>query len=167
MTVISAIKTIIPKVGRAAKKFSGKPLGITSKVLGAATIASVIYDSHINGKEKAYSLEQNNMADRYQSQYEQYMTMENASATTAALKKWWFNSLQTTNIPNIIDKVKGYAAGFGSTTLAGIGKIGLSAVALKSKGKLGKIAGVALILDGMKNILYDVIGIGNKNKKKY
>ncbi len=167
MTVISAIKTIIPKVGRAAKRFSGKPLAVTSKVLGAATIASVLYDSHINGKEKAYSLERNNMADRYQSQYEQYMSMDKASATTAALKKWWFDSLQSTNIPNIIDKIKGYAGGFGSTTLSGIGKIGLSAVALKSKGKLGKIAGVALLIDGLKNILHDVMGIGNTNKKKY
>ena len=47
-----SITSVMTKIGSAAKKISGRPLEVTSKVLGAATIASVVYDSHINGKEK-------------------------------------------------------------------------------------------------------------------
>ncbi len=164
MTIISKIQSAIPVVQRAAQTISGKPLGIASKVLGAATVVGILYDSHVNGKEKAYSLEQINMADRYSNQYKQYMTMDKRSATTATLKKWLFDSQQTLSLCNIKDKVVGYCSGFFNTVSGSLPLIALSAIALKFK-NVGKVAGVLLALNATKSVLYDVLGVGHKKEK--
>ena len=49
---------VIPAIVSGAKKFAGKPIGVASKALAVATTAAVLYDSHINGRERAYSLDE-------------------------------------------------------------------------------------------------------------
>ena len=44
---------INPKITSALKTFSGKPLGVMSKALGVASVASVVYDAHVNAVERA------------------------------------------------------------------------------------------------------------------
>ncbi|MCD7878419.1 MAG: hypothetical protein LUG16_00625 [Candidatus Gastranaerophilales bacterium] len=156
-----AITAIIPKITSAAKKFSGKPLAVTSKVLGVAAAASVIYDAHVNGKEKAYACDSKDSADRYFNQYSQYMDCEKESGTLAKLKKLWFDSQQNFSYYHIGSKSKGYLSGVGHTLVNNLPLIGLSAAALKFK-NVGKLAGVALIVHGTKTLLYDVMGIGKK-----
>ncbi len=158
---------VIPAIISGAKKFAGKPMGIASKALAIATTASVIYDAHINGRERSYSLDEISTADRYYNQYKQYMTMEKESATIAKMKKWWFNLQQSFSYYHIISRTKGYLSGFGETIINSLPLIGLSAVALKFK-TAGKVAGTLLAADGLKTLLYDVIGIGTKKaERKY
>lgn len=158
---------VIPAITSAAKKFAGKPMGVASKVLGVATVASVLYDSHINGRERAYSLDEISSADRYYNQYKQYMTMDKESATIAKLKKFWFNAQQNFSYYHIGSRAKGYLSGFGETIISGLPLIGLSAVALKFK-NVGKIAGALLAANGVKTLLYDVMGMGaRKAERKY
>lgn len=158
---------VIPAITSAAKKFAGKPLGVTSKVLGVATTAAVLYDAHINGRERAYSLDEISSADRYYNQFKQYMTMEKESATIAKMKKVWFNAQQNFSYYHIGARAKGYLSGFGETLVRGLPLIGLSAVALKFK-NVGKVAGTLLAANGVKTLLYDVMGVGAKKaERKY
>lgn len=158
---------VIPAIISGVKKFSGKPMEITSKALAVATTASVIYDSHINGRERAYSLDELDSANRYYNQYKQYMTMDKESATISKMKKWWFNLQQSFPYYHIISRANGYLKGVGETIINSIPLIGLSAVALKFK-TAGKIAGGLLAAAGIKTLMYDVIGIGAKKaERKY
>jgi len=157
---------VIPAITSAAKKISGKPLGIASKVLGAATVASVLYDSHINGREKAYSLDEVSSGDRYYNQYKQFMTMEKPSATLSKMKKWWFNVQQDFSYYHLAARTKGYLSGFGNTIANSLPLVALSAVALKFK-TTGKVAGVLLAANGIKTLLYDVMGIGAKKSERH
>lgn len=158
--------SVIPAITSAAKKISGKPMAVAAKALGAATVASVVYDAHINGRERAYSLDEVNSADRYMNQYKNYMTMEKPSATVAKMKKAWFNTQQNFSYYHFIDRAKGYFSGFGKTITENLPLIGLSALALKFKG-IGKIAGGLLALNGIKTFTYDVMGIGNRKTERH
>ncbi len=166
MTIISKLQSALPKVGAAAKTLGGKPLGIASKVLGAATVVGVIYDAHINGREKAISTDEINTADRYFNQYNKYMTMDKPSATLSKLKKWWFNTEKNFGYYHIVDQTKGYTSQFIKTIGENLPLIGLSALALKCK-NIGKVAGVLLAANGIKTILYDVMGIGTTKKQRH
>lgn len=158
--------SVIPAITSAAKKISGKPMNIAAKAIGAATLASVVYDAHINGRERAYSLDEVNSADRYINQYTNYMTMEKPSATVAKLKKAWFNTQQNFSYYHFIDRTKGYFSGLGKTVADNLPLIGLSALALKFKG-VGKLAGGLLALNGIKTFAYDVMGIGNRKTERH
>ena len=158
--------SVIPAIKSAAKKISGKPLGIASKVLGVATAASVLYDAHINGRERANSLDSVNSADRYYNQYKQYMTLEKESATLAKMKKWWFDVQQNFSYYHIVTRAKGYLSGFSQTLVSDLPLLGLSAAALKFK-NAGKVAGTLLAANGVKALLYDVMGIGAKKTERH
>ena len=82
--------SISPTITAGLKKFSGKPLGIVSKVLGVASVASVIYDSHVNAKERAIVTDRMESADRFEKQFNQYTTSERGSATVCKMKKQWY-----------------------------------------------------------------------------
>ncbi len=162
---MSVVSSVIPRITTAAKKFSGKPLGVMSKAIAVATCASVLYDSHINGRERAYSLDEVESADRFYNQYKQFMTSERESATICKLKKIWYNMQQDFPFYHITSRSKGYFAGAGNTLLKNLPLIGLSAVALKFK-NAGKIAGVLLGINALQSVLYDVMGIGAKKTER-
>ncbi len=155
MSKINAIN----KIGTTIKKLSGKPLGTASKILGAATLASVVYDAHVNGKERAKSTDILESGTDFYNNYSQYMTMEKESATIAKLKGVWFDIKQNNPFRHMAPQSKGYAQGAGSTLLKALPLIGLSAAALKFK-KVGKAAGVLLAAAAAKTVFYDVIGKG-------
>ncbi len=154
----------IAKISSALKTFSGKPLGYMSKALGVATVASVIYDAHVNGKERAYSLDEMESGDRFFNQYKQYMTSEKESATICKLKEMWFNLQQDFPFYHLTSKAKGYGIGAGYTIIRDLPLLALSAIALKFK-TAGKVSGVLLALNGIKTFLYDVAGLGSKKTK--
>ncbi len=158
MTLVSIVNTI----GNAAWKFSGRPLEITSKVLGIGTIASVVYDTHINGKEKAIVTDRIETADRYEKNYRQYMHLDKQSQTIADCKNSWFNMQKTFSWFHIISSAGGYFAGAAQTVLSNLPELALSAVALRTKNHkiLGKTAGLMLGANTIKTLTYDVIGIG-------
>ena len=151
----------------AVRLLNSKTLSVAAKVLGAATGVAVLYDSHVNGKEKAFVVDSEESADRFSSQYSQYITSDKESATLCKLKKFWYDSQQNLQALHIFSKLKGYISGAGNTILNAVPLIGLSAVALltKSKSKLGIAAGALLALNGLKTLLYDVMGIGVKKNK--
>lgn len=159
MASISAITT-------ALKKLSGKPLAVTSKVLGAATVASVLYDSHINGREKAIVTDDIESADRFIDQYNNYIVSDKESATVAKLKKGWFDMQQGFSFFHPISKGKGYLTGFGKTVCNELPNVVLSAVALKSKGWLGKASGVLLAANAVKTVVCDVLGVGSTKPRQ-
>lgn len=149
--------------GSAKKIFTGKPASVLAKATGAATIASVLYDSHVNGHEKANSKQMLNSADRYFSNYKQYMKSDKESATIAKLKKIWFD-MQPFEYAGVADRTGGYVSGFGETLVADLPFVGLAAAAIKFK-KVGKVAALLLAAQGLKTGLYDIIGIGSKKEK--
>ncbi len=158
---------VIPAIVTGVKKFAGKPMGIASKALAVATTASVIYDSHINGRERAYSMDELDSADRYFNQYKQFMTMDKSSATISRMKKWWFNLQQSFSYYHIISRTKGYLSGVGETIIGSLPLVALSAIAFKFK-TAGKVAGALLAANALKTLFYDVIGIGaKKSERKY
>lgn len=149
------------------QKFGGKPLAITSKALGVATLASIVYDAHVNGRERSYAVDSDVSANRLYNQFNQYSRMEKSSATLAKFKKMWFNAQRNFAHYDIAPKVFGYLAGVGQTLFDNLHLIGLSAVALKSdmKSKLGKAAGILIALNGINTFLCDVIGFKNSRHK--
>lgn len=150
-------------VTSAVKKFYGKPMGYASKALGVAAVASVLYDAHINAKERSICTDQIESGDRFYNQYKQYMTMQKPSATISRFKKWWFNFQQSLSIFHIGSKVKGYLSGFAETLGNEVPVIALSTMALiPKKPVLNKTAGTFLALHGIKTLLYDVMGLGDK-----
>ena len=151
----------------AAKKIAGKPMAIASKVVGAGTIASVLYDAHINGREKAFTMDEINSADRFYRLHKQYMTSDKNSATVSQMKHGWFMGQMANGCSHFGNKVKGYLTGFGETVFNNVPRLLLSAVALRFN-KLGKVAGTLLTLDWGKTYLLDVVGIGSKDpNRKY
>lgn len=157
--------SVISKITPAIKKFSGKPLAIASKMIGVAACASIIYDSHINAKERANVTVQVESGDRYYNQYKQYMTCTKESQTICDLKEKWYDIQKDFPFYNAISKTKGYVGGFVNTLIRNLPYIGAAAVALSKFKVPSKIAGVALGAAGIKTILADVIGIGNTNKE--
>lgn len=155
--------SVIPKVAGAIKTFSGKPLGVMSKALGVATVASVIYDSHVNAKEKAVVTDEIESADRFSKQYNNYLTSTRESATVCKLKKHWFDIQQSFSLYHPTSKAKGYFSGFSSTVVKNAPLVALSAITLASKGILGKTAGVLLAFNGVKTLVCDVFGIGSNH----
>ena len=61
------------------KKLNGKPMTYASKAIGITALASVLYDAHINGKEKAIGNDAVISGNKFFNQYKQYMTMEKSS----------------------------------------------------------------------------------------
>ena len=159
-----SIMSSVSKVTSVVKKISGKPMGAASKVLGAATIASVLYDAHVNGKENAICKNRLDSADRFEKAYKNYLESDSESATVCQLKKFWFDSSVGFSIPHIFSSAAGYVSGFGSTIVKDLPYLALSAVAIKF-GKIGKLAGVVLAGAGIKTLAYDVAGIGNNMKE--
>ncbi len=159
MASISAITT-------ALKKFSGKPLAVTSKVLGAATVAAVVYDSHVNGKEKAIVTDELESADRFIDQYNNYIVSDKESATVAKMKKGWFDMQQSFSFFHPVSKGKGYLKGFGRTVCNELPAVALSAAALLSKGWVGKASGVLLACNAVKTLVCDVLGIGSTKPRQ-
>lgn len=154
---------IIPRITSALRTFSGRPLGIMSKALGAAAVASVVYDSHVNGRERANVTDEIESADRFINQYEQYVTSDKQSATVCGLKKKWFDIQQGFSYYHPVSRAKGYLSGFGNTVISELPVIALSVLALGCKNAVSKGAGVLLALHGLKTLFYDVMGIGKKS----
>ena len=161
-------------IGTGAKKFAGKPLGITSKALGIATAASVLYDAHINGRETAYTMDEVESGERYMNMHRKYMTSSSNSATVSQLKKAWFMGVQTAPCCHFRTKARGYIIGAGNTLLNNIPKLAASAVtliSLKNKGKAatvaGKVAGCLLGAGWLRTYLDDVLGITAKSPDRY
>lgn len=144
-------------VTTALKKFSGKPLAVTSKILGVATVASVIYDSHVNAKEKAIVSYENHSANKLYNNYRQYMVSNKESATVCKLKKAWFNSKQTYSVDRPFALAKGYLSGIGNTVIDNLPELTFSAIALCGKKFFCKTSGVLLALNGLKTLVFDVI----------
>ncbi len=161
MSIISTVKAVVPKIGSNVKMIAGKPLSVSSKVLGIGTIASVIYDSHVNGKEKAVVSDEIGTGNRFYNQYKQYMNSDKESATLCRLKKMWFDAQQSYSYFHIGTRIRGYVSAFTDTMLGNLPLVGLSAVAIKFK-RIGKVAGILLGLNAAKTVLYDVMGIGAK-----
>ncbi len=159
-----SISSVLSKVPGAAKKIAGKPLGVTSKVLGAAAIASVLYDAHVNGSERADSYDSVATAKKMTNDYKQYSTMNRKSATVAKLKKCWYKGQQCTSFFHFGNRLTGYVGEFCSTVLNNLPKLALAGAALAFK-NVGKAAGVVLAADAAKTMLFDVAGIGTKKKK--
>lgn len=155
---------ISPKITTALKNFSGKPLGVMSKALGVASVASVVYDAHINAKERAIVTDNLESVDRFSKQYDQYMSSTKESATVCKLKKHWFDFQQNFSLYHPISKTKGYVGGFLDTAINELPVIGLSALALASKNWVGKTAGVMLALNGVKTLFVDVFGVGSQKR---
>lgn len=157
-----AIASGLSKTASIAMKLSGRPLEVTSKLLGAGTIASVAYDSHINGIEKSIVNDRIETADRYEHNYRQYMSLGNKSQTVADGKNMWFRMQQTFSWTHILSRTSGYLAGSVQTILGNLPEIALSILALKTKNHkfLGKTAGILLGINAIKTVLYDIIGIG-------
>ena len=155
--------SVVPKIAKSLSTFSGKPLGVISKALGAATCAALLYDAHYNGKETAKNRDTMDSADRFEKEFKQYMTCDKESATLCKFKKDWFDSQLTLSCPHIFSRVGGYLGGFSSTLLAHLPLIALSAVSIKCK-TLGKVAGTVLAANGVKTYMYDVLGKGSRAK---
>ena len=155
---------INPKITSALKTFSGKPLGVMSKALGVASVASVVYDAHVNAVERAKYTDNIESADRFSKQYNQYMSSTRESATVCKLKKHWFDFQQNFSLYHPISKTKGYVGGFLNTVINEAPVVALSVVSLASKSWVGKAAGVALALNGIKTLFVDVFGIGSQHK---
>jgi len=150
-----------------AKRFVGKPMSVTSKIVGAGTIASIIYDAHVNGRERAFVTDELNSADRFYNLHKQYMTSEKNSATVSQMKKGWFLGQMSNGCAHFGNKIGGYLGGFGETLFNNIPRLLLSSIALKFN-NLGKVAGTLLTLDWAKTYLLDVMGLGAKhNERKY
>ena len=160
---------VIPAITSAVKKFYGKPMHVTSKVLGVATTAAVIYDSHINGRERAYAMNEIKTADTFYNQYKNYMTLEKDSATLCKMKKWWFNVQRDFPFDNFAYKTGGYVSGFGRTVARELPVLALSALSLIPKNPtVNKVAGTLLATKGLYTFLTDVVGIGfSKSERNY
>ncbi len=156
------VSNVINNISGALKS---KPVKVASKAMGVAALASVIYDAHVNGREKANVTEQIETGDRFYNQYSQYMTMEKESATIAKLKKTWFDMQQSMPLNHLWPRTKGYFSGFGGTIIKCIPEIGLSIAALKCK-KIGVVAAALLAIEGIKTCMYDVMGIGARKADK-
>ena len=155
----------VSAVTTAIKKFSGKPLGVMSKAIGAVTAASVLYDMYVHGKEKAVSTDRIETGDRVYNDYRQYMSMDSSSAVTAKAKKFWYDLKSDYSIYHPWQLTKGFVKGAGDRLLSALPLIGLSVVALKCK-NVGKAAGVLLALHGIKSFMFDVVGLGRKERIK-
>ncbi len=155
----------VSAVTSAIKKFSGKPLGVASKVIGAVTAASVLYDMFVHGKEKAVSTDRIETGDRAYNNYREYMTMTSESAVTAKAKHFWYDIKSDFSLYHPWQLTKGFVMGAGNRFITALPLIGLSAVALKCK-NLGKAAGVLLALHGVKSFIFDVVGLGRKEHIK-
>ena len=151
------IKTVLDK----AKIYSGQPLEVASKALGFATLASVIYDSHINGKEKAIVNDRVNTVDRFERNFKQYMTMQKSSQSIADAKGVLFSVQRKANWHHVVSKITGYVIGVSKTILGNLPEIGLSILALRTKNHkfLGKASGVLLAVNAVKSILSDIFGV--------
>lgn len=168
MSIVSAVKTATPHVKSAVKKFYGKPMTVTSKVLGVASTAAVIYDAHINGRERAFSYNDNKSADVFFNQYKQYMTSKKDSATISRMKKWWFGVQRSFPLDNVFYKACGYLSGFGKTVTREMPVLALSALTLAPKNTtVNKVAGTLLAVNGLNTLLTDVIGIGADKPERY
>ena len=157
MSLVSIVNTI----GRVAWKFSGRPLEVTSKVLGVVTAGSVAYDMHINGKEKAIVTDRIETADRYEKNYRQHMLLDKQSQTIADCKNAWFDMQKTFSWLHILSSASGYFMGAAQTILGNLPELALSAVALRTKNHkiLGKAAGIMLGINMVKTLMYDITGV--------
>ena len=154
--------TAASKISGVIKNISSNPLELTAKAAGVLTAGSVVYDAHSSGLSKAKSTDRVETADRYDSNFKQYMTMEKKSQTVADLKKRWFRMQQSFQFYHITSKITGYLNGASNIVLDNLPELGLSALAVatrKFKG-IGIAAGALLCLNGAKTFLHDIVGIG-------
>lgn len=153
---------VIPAITSAVKKFYGKPMHVTSKVLGVATTAAVLYDSHVNGRERATAIYEIKSADTFYNQYKNYMISESGSATLCKMKKWWFELQRDFTLDDFAYKTGGYISGAGRTIVKDIPVLALSALTLIPKNPtVNKVAGTLLATSGLYSFFTDVVGIGS------
>lgn len=159
-----SIGNIVKNIRPVARKIAGRPLGIASKAIGAATIASAVYDAHVNGAERADTYDSKATANRMYNQNHLYNTMNKKSATIAQFKKYWYDFNQCSSYSHLKNRAVGYFGEFGSTIAANAVNLALAGVALKFK-RAGKVAGVLLALNAAKTFVFDVAGVGAKKEK--
>ena len=169
----------IGKIGKAvagaAKSFvSGSPVQVGSRIIGAATAASLVYDSHINGRERAFTLDEVASGNRLMNMNRQYKQSNSSSATVSQMKKGLFYGQMASPCFHFWTKLSGYVQGFGHTIINNLPRIGLCAATLlgmKSGNKAMKTAGVVagglVAADWLRTIAVDVLGIGSKSKDRY
>ena len=155
----------VSAVTTALKKFSGKPLSVVSKAIGAVSAASVIYDMHVHGKESALSTDRIETGNISYNNYREYMQMDSDSAVTAKAKKVWYDMKNAPAVYHPILLAGGYIKGAVNRFINVLPIAVLSVLALKCKG-LGKVAGVLLAGHAVKSVLFDVIGLGRKGRSK-
>ena len=158
------IEAITNTARNGLKKFSGKPLAITSKALGVATVASVIYDAHVNGKERAEITDEIKSADSFYKNYKQYTISNKASATVAQMKKDYFLGMLTFPGKHFNFKAGGYLSEFCNTILRNLPRLALASVSLAFN-KAGKVAGCLLGFSWLQTYLHEVVGIGQKKSE--
>ena len=158
--------SLISSIGSAAKRFSGRPLEISSKFLGAASIAAVLYDAHKNGKETALVRDTLDTADRYEGSLSDFGSMNKKSPSIAKAKGVWFRMHASNSWRHMFSRLSGYLEGAAKTLAGDIPQIVFSVIALKTKNHplAGKLSGVLLALNAAKTFIFDIAGIGRGNK---
>ncbi|MBQ3640848.1 hypothetical protein II906_02815 [bacterium] len=170
-SVMLKVKSAAPKVAKGIKKFAGTPLAVASKAIGAACVAGVLYDSHVNAREKAIVKDENDTANRLYSQHKMSIMSGKESAVLCNLKRRYFDVQQAYPFYHINSKTQGYISGFSKTIVKDAPILALSAIAIfcnsKSKvlGPVGKIAGVALAAIAARQVSSDVLGYGLPDTK--
>ena len=160
------ISAVTSRIKNEAKKFSQKPLETTSKALGFASVLTVLYDSHRNGKENALVQDYFDSSERFSGNLQNKMVLYRRSQTIANAKDAWYNFHQTLSFPHIVSKIEGYVCGFGQNLIGNIPEIALSLIALNTKNHklLGQTAGVLLGINAIKTFVHDVMGVGSNKE---
>lgn len=143
------------------KTIRDNPLEYASKAIGVTSLSLVTYDAHMLGKEKAAVADRIEAADRFQSNYKQYMSMSKPSQSLSDFKSLWFSMKRNLSFPRMLSKMGGYIKGVARTILSNLPEIGLSILALTAgkNPRIGKISAALLCASGIKSILSDIIGV--------
>lgn len=139
-------------------------LKVASKIIGGIAAAITLYDAHKNGVRVCYQdqkkLISNNLPDKFLNS----QRLESESNIMSHAKDKCFDLQVDGNANQALRSITGYMKGFSNALLNNLLAFGCTVAALFGHGKIGKpiavTGAIGLTLIGIKDIFYDILGMG-------
>lgn len=137
---------------------------IIIKAIGIAGLGSVLYDSHILGKQECKMTQNVLKTNSIEKTYIDTLSLDTPSKTKDIMKKRFLNYKLNENFTTFFTGAAGYVKGFTKMLVNNVIPFGLALGTVATKGFASKSCGIGLAGYGVVYLLHDVMGIFKPKK---
>ena len=127
--------------------------GFLSKGVGLAGLCIIAYDSHNAAKDYAGMYGRHKSTENLEKMYVDTLSLQTRSVVKDKAKKSLFNFALDQNIDKTYFSISGYMKSMCASLVYNVIPLGLSAMALMTKGAVSKLSALGTVIYGALNLL--------------